>query len=58
MQLMMLYPEIDALAPIQSSRHLSTTLFTVRRGGRQRAGDPAHRSSRATPRRWRPRISA
>lgn len=29
MQLMMLYPEIDALAPIQSSRHLSTTLFTV-----------------------------
>lgn len=29
MQLMMLYPEIDALAPIQSSRHLSTALFTV-----------------------------
>lgn len=29
MQLMMLYPEIDALAPIQSSRHLPTTLFTV-----------------------------
>lgn len=29
MQLMMLYPEIDALAPIQSSRHLTTTLFTV-----------------------------
>ena len=29
MQLMMLYPEIDALAPIQSSRHLRTTLFTV-----------------------------
>ena len=30
MQTMMLYPEIDALAPIQSSRHLPTTLFTVR----------------------------
>ncbi len=29
MQLMMLHPEIDALAPIQSSRHLPTTLFTV-----------------------------
>lgn len=29
MQLMMLYPKIDALAPIQSSRHLPTTLFTV-----------------------------
>jgi hypothetical protein len=29
MQTMMLYPEIDALAPIQSSRHLPTTLFTV-----------------------------
>jgi SAM-dependent methyltransferase len=29
MQLMMLHPEIDALAPIQSSRHLSTALFTV-----------------------------
>lgn len=29
MQLMMLYPEVDALAPIQSSRHLATTLFTV-----------------------------
>jgi SAM-dependent methyltransferase len=29
MQLMMLYPHIDALAPIQSSRHLPTTLFTV-----------------------------
>jgi hypothetical protein len=28
-QLMMLYPEIDALAPIQSSRHHATTLFTV-----------------------------
>jgi SAM-dependent methyltransferase len=28
-QLMMLYPHIDALAPIQSSRHLRTTLFTV-----------------------------
>jgi len=28
-QLMMLYPEIDALAPLQSSRHLMTTLFTV-----------------------------
>lgn len=28
-QTMMLYPEIDALAPVQSSRHLSTTLFTV-----------------------------
>jgi len=32
MQLMMLYPEIDALAPIQSSRHLKSTLFTVREG--------------------------
>lgn len=29
MQLMMLYPEADAIAPIQSSRHLKTTLFTV-----------------------------
>lgn len=29
-QLMMLHPEIDALAPLQSSRHLKTTLFTVR----------------------------
>lgn len=29
-QLMMLHPEIDALAPVQSSRHLKTTLFTVR----------------------------
>jgi hypothetical protein len=28
-QTMMLYPEIDALAPIQSSRHHATTLFTV-----------------------------
>jgi hypothetical protein len=28
-QTMMLYPEIDALAPIQSSRHHGTTLFTV-----------------------------
>ena len=28
-QIMMLHPEIDALAPIQSSRHLMTTLFTV-----------------------------
>lgn len=33
MQLMMLYPEIDALAPLQSSRHLPTTLFTVRGKG-------------------------
>jgi SAM-dependent methyltransferase len=30
MQIMMLRPDIDALAPIQSSRHLPTTLFTVR----------------------------
>ncbi len=30
MQLMMLYPEIDALAPIQSSRHIKSTLFTVK----------------------------
>lgn len=30
MQLMMLYPEADALAPIQSSRHLETALFTVK----------------------------
>lgn len=29
-QLMMLHPEIDTLAPIQSSRHLKSTLFTVR----------------------------
>jgi hypothetical protein len=29
-QLMLLHPEIDALAPIQSSRHLKTSLFTVR----------------------------
>jgi len=29
MQTLMLYPSIDALAPIQSSRHLPTTLFTV-----------------------------
>lgn len=29
-QLMMLHPEIDALAPIQSSRHLKSALFTVR----------------------------
>ena len=29
MQLVMVYPEIDALAAIQSSRHLTTTLFTV-----------------------------
>ena len=28
-QTMMLYPQIDALAAIQSSRHLPTTLFTV-----------------------------
>lgn len=28
-QTMMLFPEIDALAPIQSSRHHATTLFTV-----------------------------
>lgn len=28
-QTMMLHPEVDALAPIQSSRHLPTTLFTV-----------------------------
>ena len=28
--LMMLHPEIDALAPIQSSRHLKSALFTVR----------------------------
>ena len=31
-QLMMLYPHIDALAPIQSSRHHKTTLFTVATG--------------------------
>lgn len=29
MQTLMLYPEIDALAPIQSSRHVPTSLFTV-----------------------------
>jgi hypothetical protein len=28
-ELMMLYPEVDAIAPIQSSRHNETTLFTV-----------------------------
>jgi predicted SAM-dependent methyltransferase len=32
MQLMMLHPEIDALAPIQSSRHQKTTLFTMKGG--------------------------
>lgn len=32
-QLMMLHPEIDALAPVQSSRHLKSTLFTVKGGG-------------------------
>jgi predicted SAM-dependent methyltransferase len=31
-QTMMLFPEIDALAPIQSSRHHATTLFTVAGG--------------------------
>lgn len=31
-QTMMLYPEIDALAPIQASRHTETTLFTVAAG--------------------------
>lgn len=31
-QTMMLYPHIDALAPIQSSRHEPTTLFTVAKG--------------------------
>jgi SAM-dependent methyltransferase len=30
MQLMMVHPEIDALAPIQSNRHQSTALFTVK----------------------------
>lgn len=30
MQYMMLYPEIDALAAVQSSRHIETTLFTVK----------------------------
>jgi len=30
MQLMMLYPEIDALAPIQSSRHIKSALFTIK----------------------------
>jgi hypothetical protein len=39
MQLMMLYPEIDALAPIQSSRHLTTTLFTVH--GKDGENEPA-----------------
>lgn len=29
MQLMMLHPEADAIAPVQSSRHLKTALFTV-----------------------------
>ena len=32
MQIMMLHPEIDALAPIQSSRHIKSALFTVREG--------------------------
>lgn len=30
MQLMMAHPEADAIAPIQSSRHLPTALFTVK----------------------------
>ena len=30
MQIVMAHPEVDALAPIQSSRHLPTALFTVR----------------------------
>ncbi len=30
MQLMLVHPEIDALAPIQSNRHLPTALFTIR----------------------------
>jgi hypothetical protein len=30
MQIMMLHPEIDALAPIQSSRHMDRTLFTIK----------------------------
>lgn len=29
MQLMMLYPEADAIAPVQASRHLDSALFTV-----------------------------
>lgn len=29
MQLAMVYPEADAIAPVQSSRHLETALFTV-----------------------------
>ena len=48
MQLMMLHPEIDALAPIQSSRHLPTTLFTVREG---EEGKNAGRRDPARPRR-------
>lgn len=39
-QLMMLHPEIDALAPIQSSRHIKSALFTVREGEANRAGLP------------------
>lgn len=44
MQLMMLYPEVDALAAIQSSRHLTTTLFTVHGQG----GENEPRIPRAT----------
>ena len=40
-QTMMLFPEIDALAPIQSSRHHTTTLFTVALGdGENASGIP------------------
>lgn len=42
-QLMMVHPEADAIAPVQSSRHLKTTLFTVKESG----GDNAPRISRA-----------
>lgn len=39
-QTMMLFPSIDALAPIQSSRHHETSLFTVAVEGKNAAGLP------------------
>lgn len=50
-QYMMLYPEIDALAAVQSSRHIETALFTVRgMGGDNEPRIPrAHFDSDTTP---------
>jgi hypothetical protein len=39
MQTAMLYPDVDALAPIQSSRHIPSALFTVR--GAEGANTPS-----------------